>query len=354
MEQQIFEQIQLLRAQYPDLVVVIYGPTATGKSWLSLRLADLFANLSLTRGNEGVKVEIISADSRQVYRYMDIGTDKISQVDRERVPHYGIDLVDPDEEYTAHRRQQDTKKWISDIQSRGNLPIIVWGTGLYIDTIYKNFSLPPDVKANRERRSELDEFEQRQPWYCRNFLNTFDPDTAAEFHPKNTRYIQRAIEIYEQTGIPKSVLVRENPVDHPLLMISLTRDSDVANILIHRRVEEMIERGLVQEVQWLLERWYSPALQSMNGIGYRQTVDWLTPSLSRRVGEDQIHEWFPSIPPPGYFFQGTLTKGEETLITSITLATVQYAKRQRTRFRRYQKDALESPKENVIYMEIEL
>jgi len=370
MEQQLFEQIQLLRKQYPDLVVVIYGPTATGKSWLSLRLADLFVkNFSLSswaersgveRRTEGStlgvsfinnnkgslhkvgmtrnnwwQIEIISADSRQVYRYMDIGTDKISQADREKVPHYGIDLIDPDDEYTAHRRQQDTKKWISDIQSRGNLPVIVWGTGLYIDTIYKNFSLPPDVKANRERRAELEQLDQDQPWYMRNLLNSFDPDTAAEFHPKNTRYIIRAIEMYEQTGIPKSVLVRENPVDHPLLMISLTRDVDTANKLIHQRVEEMIERGLVQEVQWLLDRGYSPDLQSMNGIGYRQTVEVLSDKF-----------WVLS--------EEELTTYNSTLITSITLASVQYAKRQRTRFRRYEKDAREHPKDRVFYMQIDM
>lgn len=328
MEQQIFEQIVSLRQQYPDLVVVIYWPTATGKSWLSLRLADIFAKYNQW-------VEIISADSRQVYKYMDIGTDKILQADRDRIIHYGIDIIEPDGEYTAHQRQTDTKQQISDIQSRWFIPFIVWGTGLYIDTIYKNFNLPQDVKANRERRAELDELEQKDPWYCRNLLNSFDPDTAAEFHPKNTRYIQRAIEIYEQTGIPKSILAREHPVDHPLLMISLTRDSEIANRLIYKRVEEMIERGLIDEVQWLLDRWYSPNLQSMNGIGYRQTIEVLGDKFWVLTKEE-------------------LTTYNSTLITSITLASVQYAKRQRTRFRRYEKDALENPKENVIYMKIEL
>lgn len=319
MEQQLFEQIITLRTQYPDLVVVIYWPTATGKSWLSLRLANLFAKSDQW-------VEIISADSRQVYKYMDIGTDKISQADRDRVAHYAIDIIDPDGQYTAHQRQQDTKQRISDIQSRWNIPVIVGGTGLYIDTIYKNFSLPPDIKANRERRAELEEMEQSEPWYIRNLLNSFDPDTAAEFHPKNTRYIIRAIEMYEQTGIPKSLLVRENPVDQTLLMVSLTRDVDTANNLIHQRVEEMIERWLVQEVQWLLDRWYSPDLQSMNGIGYRQTVEWLKNN----------------------------DNDTKNLVDTISLASIQYAKRQRTRFRRYKKDSLENAKKDVNYIEIDM
>lgn len=339
MEQKLFEDIQSLRIQYPDLVVVIYGPTATGKSGLSLRLADLFAKSDQW-------VEIISADSRQVYKYMDIGTDKISSSDREQVPHYAIDIIDPDGNYTAHQRQTDTKNWISDIIARGNIPMIVWGTGLYIDTIYKNFSLPPDVKANRERRAELDQLESQEAWYCRNFLNSFDPDTAAEFHPANIRYIQRAIEIYEHTGIPKSVLVKENPVDHPLLMISLTRDSEVANRLIHRRVEEMIERWLVAEVQWLLDKWYSPDLQSMNGIWYRQTVQWLQEMSNYELWISNKKEINKEQKMANYKLLMA------NLIDSISLASVQYAKRQRTRFRRYEKDALENPKQRVIYKQI--
>lgn len=116
-EEYLLTTIQQLKHDHPDLVVVIYGPTATGKSGLSLRLADLFMKQQ--------QVEIISADSRQVYRYMDVGTDKISMEDRAKIPHYGIDIVDPDGQYTAHQRQQDTKKWISDIHRRGNLPMIV-------------------------------------------------------------------------------------------------------------------------------------------------------------------------------------------------------------------------------------
>ena len=338
MEQQLFEQIQLLREQYPDLVVVIYGPTATGKSWLSLRLADIFERNSESSLEWKEKVEIISADSRQVYRYMDIGTDKISPADRKKVHHYSIDIINPDEEYTAHQRQQDTKKNTTDIIQRWNIPMIVGGTGLYIDTIYKNFNLPQDVKANRERRTELDSLEQQHPWYCRDTLNNIDPETAAEFHPKNIRYIQRAIEIYEQTGIPKSILVAEQPVEHPLLMISLTRDLDIANTMIHKRVEEMIERWLVAEVKWLLQRGYSPNLQSMNGIGYRQTVEILN------------DEW--------WLLNDSLIQNSKSkiqnLIDSITLASVQYAKRQRTRFRRYTKDSLENPKDNVYYIEIKM
>jgi tRNA dimethylallyltransferase len=342
--------------------VIIYWPTATGKSWLSLRLADLFTKDSWSSPEWQGKVEIISADSRQVYRYMDIGTDKISQVDRDRIPHHLIDIINPDGEYTAHQRQQDTKKLISDIHQRGNIPMIVWGTGLYIDTIYKNFSLPPDIKANRKRREEIEAFDKVSPGYARDLLNQIDPDTAAEFHPANIRYIIRAIEIYEQTGIPKSVLAQEHPVDQPILMISLTRDTETANTLIRKRVQEMLENWLIEEVQWLLEKGYSSDLQSMNGIGYRQTVEWLLrhPALLHEVAKRSALTCVAKETESKDLPQqtGSLVPRDDAnlidLINSIALASVQYAHRQRTRFRRYKKDSLNSPKENVFYMEIEM
>lgn len=182
--------------------------------------------------------------------------------------------------------------------------------------------------------------------YLWEYLNRIDPITAAQFHPKNTRYIIRAIEIYEQTGIPKSLLVQEQPVDHPLLMVSLTRENSIAEKLIHQRVEEMIDRGLLQEVQSLLDRGYTPDLQSMNGIGYRQTVEWLRIISNYELEISNKKE---------------INKAQEidnyqlliaNLIDSITLASVQYAKRQRTRFRRYEKDAQEHPKDRVTYMTI--
>ena len=311
----IIQTIQQLRSQHPDLVVVIYGPTATGKSALSLRLANHFSS------------EIISADSRQVYRYMDIWTDKVTQDIRDRIPHHLIDNINPDESYSAYQRQQDCKKIVADLIDRSIF---------YIDTIYKNFSLPPEIPADRARRHELELLEQQQPWYCRSLLNIVDPDTASEFHPSNLRYIIRAIEIYEKTGLQKSVLAQEHPVDHPLLMLSLTRNIEDAQILIHKRVEEMIQRGLIQEVQWLLDHWYHANLQSMNGIGYRQTIQMIN-------DEWWMINWI-------YSSQFTI----HNLIDSITLASVQYAKRQRTRFRRYQKDARDNPKQSVYYLEINL
>lgn len=188
------------------MIPVIYGQTATGKTRLSLELAKKF--------KEEFKkdIEIISADSRQVYRYMDIGTDKIGQDIRNQIIHHMIDIIDPDEIYTAGQWQQDSYQIIDDIISRNNLPVIVGGTGLYIDTIVYNFNMGI-VEPNLEYRAELEEIAESeklkaegspcafgfQSSVLRNMLNEIDPVEAAKHHPSSTRFIIRALEIYKQT-----------------------------------------------------------------------------------------------------------------------------------------------------------
>lgn len=149
--QKLLPLLEKYKKKHADTVFVLYGPTATGKTSLSLTLAD------------ALDAEIISADSRQIYSGMDIGTDKLDLESRQMIPHRGIDLVSPDQLYTAWQWQTDAKQRIADIQSRGQTALIVGGTGLYIDTIYRNMSMPPAVPPQRERRYELEALEQQQP-----------------------------------------------------------------------------------------------------------------------------------------------------------------------------------------------
>lgn len=322
--QKLFPLVETYKKADPETVFVMYGPTATGKTSLSIALAEYLDG------------EIISADSRQIYTGMDIGTDKIDLSLRQKVPHFAIDIVPPDQLYTAWQWQMDTKQWIDEIQSRGHTAMIVGGTGLYIDTIYRNMTMPPSVPPQRERRYELEALEKETPWYCRALLSSVDPETAVQLHPNATRFIIRALEIYEQTGIPKSQLVHENPVDHPLVMISLTRSVETANALIAQRVGEMLDRGLIAEVQWLLDEGYASSLASMQGIGYKQTIQWL--EQKAKGGKEEKEE-----------------KGElSELQDSIILASVQYAKRQRTWFRRYAKDAVSAPRKSVSYVSVDM
>ena len=195
------------------------------------------------------------------------------------------------------------------------------GTGLYIDTLYKNFSLVDDVDPDRARREQLQLQELQNPWSVRQELYRIDPVSAEQLHPNNLRYIIRALEIYEQSWTPKSILAQERDPDWPVMMIHLSISKDDSLQKITNRVDEMIQDWLIDEVRALLDQGYTGDFQAMNGIGYRQTLE-------------RLETWSSDL---------------QELKDSIVLATTRYAKRQRSWFRRYQADALDHPKTGVIY-----
>ncbi len=250
-------------------------------------------------------MEIISADSRQIFRLMDIGTDKVSKEIREKVPHHQIDIVDPDETYTAGQRKQDSETIVEQILSRKKIPVIVGGTGLYIDTIYKNFTMPESA-PDPIFRATMEEKEKAEPGFLHAELSRIDPDEALKIHPKATRYLIRALEIYHTTGKTKTEGFIQQPVKHPLLMLGIRRETEEGNRLINARIKQMLKNGLIDEVKSLLNAGYTADLQSMNGIGYKEVIGYL---------QNQ------------YDFE----KMEELLKKN----THHLAKKQRTRFRRY-------------------
>jgi len=292
---------------YPQGVVIIRWATATGKTALSVEIAEHFP------------VEIIGADSRQLFRGMDVGTDKISSTIREQIPHHQIDIIDPDQHYTAGQWQNDTEKIIADIQSRGKIPMIVGWTGLYIDTIYKNFSMP-ELPPNPTLREELYAKEAEKAGYLRNELFRIDPVEANKHHMNSLRYIVRALEIYYTSGKTKTESFTAHPPKWPLLLIGLRRGKDETNKRINKRIHEMFDEGLVEEVQWLLDQWYSPDLQSMQGIGYKEVVAY----LQRTINKDKCEE---------------LMKRN----------THYLAKKQRTWFRRYIADAQMNSNPEIVF-----
>jgi len=302
-EEEVKDFVEKTQGQW---VVVIWWATATGKTALSLLLAKKFP------------VEIISADSRQVYRYMDIGTDKVSREIRQQIPHHQIDIVDPDYFFTAWERKEQVEELIPQILAKWKIPIVVGWTGLYIDMIYKNFPMPK-APPDFEFRKKLYEEEKKSPWILYQRLKKVDPQEAQKIHPHSLRYIVRALEIYHQTGKPKSAFAYEQPVKWPLLMLGLRRQKQDTNRRINKRIMEQIQEGLVDEVKWLLQR-YDPSLQSMQGLGYKEIIGYLQGKYS-------------------------LDKAIEILKRN----THRYAKRQRTWFRRYIADGKVSPKENVWY-----
>jgi tRNA dimethylallyltransferase len=282
-------------------VIAIVGPTAVGKSALALHLAQYFP------------AEIISADSRQIYRHMDIGTNKPTLDERASVPHHLIDVVNPDEDFSLAMYHQLANMAMKTIQQKGKLPLLVGGSGLYVWSLVEGWKIP-QVPPNPKLRHQLEaraEQEGSQRLYQE--LQDIDPTAAEEIDRKNTRRIIRALEIYDATGQPSSRLQRKELPDFPILLIGLTQDRNELYEIIGCRVDKMIQRGLVEEVEQLLREGYGPSLPSMSGIGYKQIIQFLqnemtlpqaidrikyeTHRLARhqyawfRLGESRIH-WF--------------------------------------------------------------
>lgn len=275
-------------------LVVIAGPTGVGKTEAAVHLA------------ERVPMAVVSADSRQVYRRMDIGTGKPTPAQREAVPHHLIDVVDPDERYHAARFRQEALMAIEAIRSRGRLPVVVGGTGLYIRALLRG--LVPAPTANPGLRRELEEWNRIHGVEAlHRRLAQVDPEAAKRISPKDKVRIIRALEIYQLTGKPLGTPShwRESRSSWTLLMVGLTMPRQVLAKALHDRVDSMVARGLRAEVQSLLVAGYDERLSAMKGIGYRHFA---------RV------------------IQGRLSEGEA--IRQMKRDTVLYAKRQWTWFAR--------------------
>jgi tRNA dimethylallyltransferase len=242
---------------------MIVGPTGAGKTEVALALL------------QSVKGEIISADSRQVYRGMDIGTDKVWPKIREKVPHHLIDVADPGEIFTVADFKREAERIIKNLQREDKLPVVVGGTGLYIRAILQG--LFPGPGANWELRRKLSQRikkEGRSSLYQE--LKKVDPLSASHIHPHDERRIIRALEVYRLTGVPISHHQQNiSPYRGKVVMIGLTWRRLALYRIINQRVDKMIERGLVEEVRGLLKRGYGEDIPSMQGLGYRQIAGYL-------------------------------------------------------------------------------
>jgi tRNA isopentenyltransferase (miaA) len=257
-------------------LIAIVGPTAVGKSEFALQLAQ-----SLTG-------EIISADSRQVYRYMDIGTNKPALAERALVPHHLIDVVNPDENFSLALYCQLAIKAIKTIQQKGNLPLLVGGSGLYIWSLVEGWKIP-QVPPNQELRHNLEaRAEQEGSYTLHQELQSIDPSAATRIQPSNTRRIIRALEIYQMTQQHPSQLWRKETPTFPILTIGLTVGRSELYSRIDYRVDKMIQRGLIEETEGLLKRGYNFTLPSMSGIGYKQIGDFLQGRMSLPEATDRI------------------------------------------------------------------
>ena len=250
-------------------LIVLTGPTAVGKTSLSIQLAKAIGG------------EIISADSMQVYRHMDIGSAKVTADEMEGVPHHLIDVLEPDQDFNVVTFQHMAKEALQGIYNRRRIPIIAGGTGFYIQALLYDIDFKENEDGSPVRR-ELEELAAREgeaaPAVLHAMLEEIDPESAARIHANNVKRVIRAIEYYRLTGRKISVhnqeeRTKESPYDFLYYVVNTERP--VLYARIDRRVDQMMENGLVEEVQTLKSMGCHRGQTSMQGLGYKEILDYL-------------------------------------------------------------------------------
>jgi tRNA dimethylallyltransferase len=240
--------------------IIISGPTASGKTEFSIQLA------------EHLPIEVISMDSRQIYKYMDIGTAKPDPYQLSLVKHHMIDIIEPNEYFNAFLYQKMAKEKEEEVKKAGKIPIYVGGTGLYIDALVKGFF--EGVSRDENIRKELSKLNEQEPGILRKMLEEFDPEAAARIHPQDVKRTIRALEVYLKTGKRISQLQTQKANYDDFILIVLNPKREELYERINQRAEKMIEHGLIDEVKMLVEK-YGKNLDAFKTIGYREIIDYL-------------------------------------------------------------------------------
>lgn len=277
-------------------IIVIYWPTASWKTWLSIDMAKY------------ISWEVISTDSRQIFKYLDIWTWKITNDEKEWINHYMLDIVEPSSEYSVWEFKQKANIHIDDIISKWKIPILCWWTGLYIDSLIFDFDIPR-IPADEKLRESL-ESDRLKHWnqYIWEILNKIDPDYAKELHPNNYRYVIRWIEVKKISGKSKLDYRTNKKLKYDVLFLTpYNGDREYLYSRINKRVQMMFDDWLIEEVKKLLKTYKSSDFW-MKTIGYKEVVDYL--------------EWKMS---------------KEECIELVKKHNRNYAKRQLTWFRNYEK-----------------
>jgi len=260
----------IIHPDKPSLIILL-GPTGVGKTDISLKIAEIIS-----------EIEIVSADSMQIYKYMDIGTAKPDQSVLRRIKHHLIDIIEPDQSFDVIQYYNLAKQAISDILKRNKKPLLVGGSGLYISSLINPLFSGPNKNINirnlLEKKAKLYGNE-----YLFNQLIKFDPDSASRINPNDLKRIIRAIEVFEITGQPLSQLQKrelEKKGEFEYKIIGLTRNRDNLYQRINLRVEKMIKEGFIEEVDMLRKRGYNKNLNSMQGLGYKELNKYLDGEIS--------------------------------------------------------------------------
>ncbi|MDP2090759.1 MAG: tRNA (adenosine(37)-N6)-dimethylallyltransferase MiaA [Candidatus Gracilibacteria bacterium] len=297
-------------------IIVIYGPTASGKTSLSIEMAKY------------INSEIISTDSRQIFKGLDIGTGKVTNREMEGIIHHMIDIITPDKQYSVGEFKKSAEKIIEDIHTKGRIPILCGGTGLYIDSLIYDFKIP-EIPADEQLRTKLEqEALKNGNEYVYNKLVELDSEYAKELHPNNTRYVIRALEVKMLTGKSKSEFREEKILKYDTLFLTPyngNREELYKNI--DKRVKYMFDNGLLEEVKELLKTYERDSF-GLKTIGYKEVVNYLldlgienTNLKKLNLGEKEKH--------------GIKLNLSET-IDLVQKNNRNYAKKQLTWFRKYE------------------
>ncbi len=261
--QQHLDDFLSLKPKKP--LIVLLGPTASGKTGLSIRIATSLASQQRS-------AEIINADSRQCYRFLDIGTAKITTKEMQGIPHHLLDVLDPKEECTISWYAREATNMIDAIHSRRNIPMLVGGSMLYISAIIDGLqSMTASDPAIRRRLSEEYDVDQGLALHAR--LSKVDPESALVIPRQNKVYLLRALEIFETTGKPKSMQKSKSSCPYDLLIFGVDADPEVLRTRINERTAAMLKSGWTEEVQSLLERGYTAEDAGMKSHGYREVIE---------------------------------------------------------------------------------
>ena len=277
-------------------LIVVAGPTASGKTGLAIEIA------------KAINGEIVGADSMQIYKYMDIGAAKPTAQERSEAVHHMIDFLEPDAEYSVADYTVQAHEVIAEIASRGKVPVMCGGTGLYINSVVDDVTFG-EIDTDYEMRAELEALAKKEgAQKLLEILSEFDEESAQKLHPNNLRRIIRAIEFYRVTGVPISEHQRQTKLResrYEPLMLCVSWDRKVLYERINKRVDIMLNEGLLDEVRMLMDKGYTKELNSMKGIGYKEVMD---------------------------YFNGEIAYDE--MVELIKQSSRRYAKRQLTWFRR--------------------
>ena len=252
-------------------LIILTGPTAVGKTALSVKLA------------KAINGSIISADSMQVYRGMDIGSAKVTKEEMGGIKHYLIDVLEPDEEFHVVRFQQMAKEAMAEIYQEGKIPILTGGTGFYIQSVLYDidFTSQQEDTAYRERLEQLAKEQGNEALHA--MLQEVDPVSAEKIHANNVKRVIRALEFYEKTGLPISEHnEKEAAKESPYVFCYFVLNDDRQRLYdrIELRIDQMLEQGLVDEVRKLKEKGYHKEMVSMQGLGYKEILAWLDGEIS--------------------------------------------------------------------------